>query len=868
MRKIILKILFFLILLKIPACLFAQNTDSLEYVARFDKNKNNRIDAYIELAYAYYGQKDPLKVKSIVNEGLKLSEKLKSNENSAFLLYYLSLSVMDDNDFSGAINFFGQAEEYIADKEKNKIFLSEILKFKALCHYYLGNYQEAIKINLNALNIYKEENTYFQGEINQNLGLIYSQIDLKDKALVYHKAALKVYKNINAIEEMASIYQNIGVIYSSQKEYEQSYEYYKRSLDIYKELKNTEGIANAQINIAVLFIRLQDYNQALQFLNNADNYFARTNNYRGLIHVYNNFGKIYFHLNNRQKALSYYIKCFNISVNKNYTELLTDTYLNLSELYKSSGNFKKALEFNEAYIHIKDSIFGIEKYEAISEIENKHAQIKRSEEIDKISKEQKLKSTQVKRQRVIIILLISVVLIISGLVFFLILYSRQKNIINNQLKNEIQDRILAEKNLEVLTKNLESIIKERTEELTVVNKKLVHDITEQKQLKTHLETAKRKAEQADMLKTIFLSNMSHEIRTPMNGIIGFAQLLKQKELEYEKHNEYIDVIINNSTNLIQLIEDIVDISKIESGNFQPNPSVFNLDEVLFQCIVEFNEKKYQVNKEHIKLIYLNHENEDSIPIESDRFRVKQVMSHLLNNALKFTDNGNIKFGYKLNQNEVIISVSDTGIGIHKEKHKLIFNLFRQADEGSTRKYGGTGLGLYLSQSIISNLGGELNLESIPGKGSTFYFSLPLNWKQKKEFLQPVKKWNNVKALIIDDQEVNYIFINEIIKETNAQTIWARNGREALGNLNQTPDIDLIIIDLHTPGMDSFKTVRRIREIKPHIPIIAQTSFALDMSEKKCNEYGCNSFITKPVNVNKLLQTMEKNLETTLVSKKN
>lgn len=387
---------------------------------------------------------------------------------------------------------------------------------------------------------------------------------------------------------------------------------------------------------------------------------------------------------------------------------------------------------------------------------------------------------------------------------------------------------------------------------------------EQVQLKNDLEKAKQRADESDILKSNFLANMSHEIRTPMNGILGFVQLLKGED-SAEKRDRYIDIVYHNGMMLVNLIDDIIDISKIDAGQLAVNQAECNLDDLMFDVYTFFNEVKFKQEKEHINIRLLNLNDDESNILFTDGQRLRQVLVNLLGNALKFTDKGNIEFGYlnKPEENKIQFFVRDSGIGIPEDKRDIIFERFRQVQEGSTRRYGGTGIGLYISKNIINILGGNIWFESVVGEGTTFFFDIPYKDKYLEttgsQFFStqlPEYNWTGKNILIAEDVEVNYRYLSTILADTHANIIWARNGREAVEKTAKECSVDIILMDIQMPLMDGYEATVAIRKQKPSLPIIAQTAYALPHDNIKCFEVGCNDYISKPINANLLKQKID------------
>jgi len=260
---------------------------------------------------------------------------------------------------------------------------------------------------------------------------------------------------------------------------------------------------------------------------------------------------------------------------------------------------------------------------------------------------------------------------------------------------------------------------------------IVFDISEHQKYENNLKNAKEKAEESDRLKSVFLANMSHEVRTPLNVIIGFSDLLKDEKLTSQTRNEYIDMITSSSHNLLELINDIIDISKIEAGQLRITETTFNLNQLLKQLMHWIEKDKKDKGKENVEIILSAPLPDSGSIILTDQGRLKQILVNLLTNALKFTDKGSIEFGYITRERELQFYIKDTGTGIRKSNLHSIFERFKQADENTSQKYGGTGLGLAITKAIIELMGGTIWVDSEPKKGSTFYFTLPFKQLQKE-----------------------------------------------------------------------------------------------------------------------------------------
>jgi PAS domain S-box-containing protein len=401
------------------------------------------------------------------------------------------------------------------------------------------------------------------------------------------------------------------------------------------------------------------------------------------------------------------------------------------------------------------------------------------------------------------------------------------------------------------------------------------DITARKKMEEDLINARDKAEESDRLKSAFLANMSHEIRTPMNAILGFSQLLSEPETPPEEQNHFIELIQNSGNDLLALINDIIDISKIEAGQVKVFKSDYFLDNLLSELYDLFSGLlKAKGKEEKLRLSYKRPKNAEKAIIYTDIERFKQVFINLLNNAIKFTDSGSVEFGFKVGKekgkNVYRFHVSDTGIGIEKNKLNIIFNSFRQANDSNTRLYGGTGLGLAITKRMVELLGGQIQVSSEKGKGSTFLFTLPKREEntsthfvsQKTKNNNPLKKnfqWKERKLLIVEDDDQGFLFFEKVFKNSGIQITRAVSGLEAV-NLCETTPFDIILMDIQLPKMNGLEATRLIKKSKPEIPIIAQTAYALSGEKEICMAAGCNDYISKPINISELMGKMDKLLQ--------
>jgi len=387
------------------------------------------------------------------------------------------------------------------------------------------------------------------------------------------------------------------------------------------------------------------------------------------------------------------------------------------------------------------------------------------------------------------------------------------------------------------------------------------ELEERKKTQLQLEVEKDRAQESDRLKSAFLANMSHEIRTPMNAILGFANLLGEPDISPDEQKEYTELINLNSKALLELINDIIDIAKIEAHQLRISKESFELNRFLKELFKIFSGQLKTLQKENIELRLSIPENISELNIKSDIFRLRQIVNNLLGNALKFTNKGFIEYGYTTDKDILQFYVKDTGIGISEDKKDLIFSRFRQVDESHTREYGGTGLGLSISSGLIKLLGGDIWLDSISGKGSVFYFTLPIEEASitldKKPVVFETKSLKNKKILVAEDVIHNFYLVQSMLKNEGAELVYAENGLIAKNLFEEQQDFDLVLLDIRMPIMDGFAAFEHIHKMNNKIPIIAVTAYAMVEDKKRIKDIGFTDYITKPMNKQVLLQTLSK-----------
>ncbi|MFH2141436.1 MAG: ATP-binding protein, partial [Bacteroidota bacterium] len=394
--------------------------------------------------------------------------------------------------------------------------------------------------------------------------------------------------------------------------------------------------------------------------------------------------------------------------------------------------------------------------------------------------------------------------------------------------------------------------------------KICEDITAIKEEEENLRRTRDKAIESADLKNRFLANMSHEIRAPLNAIIGFSEMIANRELSAEKKKEFVRIITGNGNNLIKIIDDIIDIAQIEANQLKIQLEPRYPSVLIRELKAIYDVQKLSINKRHIRIIESIPADTENLQIMNDCVRMQQIMNNLISNALKYTENGSICIGYEMKETMIEFFVRDTGIGIAKENHDLIFEYYTRKPGPLEEKSSGTGLGLAISKGLVHLLGGEIRLKSEPGKGTEFRFTIPIREVNGEKV--PVENadcnigrtYEDKTILVVEDVDYNYELIEMMLEDLKAKILWAKNGREALQIFRENP-VDLVLMDINLPDVNGIDTTKEIHKINAEIPVIAETAYAFTDELKKIMEAGFVDIIVKPIVTDKLVYLVKKYL---------
>jgi PAS domain S-box-containing protein len=379
------------------------------------------------------------------------------------------------------------------------------------------------------------------------------------------------------------------------------------------------------------------------------------------------------------------------------------------------------------------------------------------------------------------------------------------------------------------------------------------DISEHKQFEKQLMEAKNKAEESDRMKSTFLANMSHELRTPLNAVIGFSNLC-DADMDKDQILDFVSLINKSGNQLLGIIEDILSFTAIEGEGLELNEEEFLMSYFLEELREKSIEKQALKNKGRLELRFVPDSNYSNVLVKADFAKLSHGILNLINNGLKFTHEGFVEVGYFIRGEQVNIYIEDSGVGSEKEKKDIIFESFRQSDDSITRTFGGTGLGLSITKKIIDKMGGKIEVESEPQKGTRFTVSLDCIIS-KEENMEIQNSNDNPVILVAEDELSNFRLIDAILKRHNYTVLRAEDGEEAIEMCKKNKSIVLVLMDIRMPGTNGLEATKSIKSQLPNLPVIAQTAYAMDGDKDKALAAGCDDYLSKPIRKDLLLSKL-------------
>lgn len=811
--------------------LLNQSSDSakLELLLKSANDYNNtNVDLSIEYA----------------NIAINIAKKLKKPLKEISAEIIIGKAFYIKGDYTKAIEELENSQKHTLSI-KDSIPLIDIYRIYTLIYTKIGDFKKALEYSQKIYTLVGRFNQQDKlADIVRETGNIYHSFGEYTIALDLFQKCLGICKEKNDQIGMSKALNNIGQTYIDLGQYPKALDYLNRALEIKNKFDNKLSATITLHNIGTIYFRQEDYAKAITYFTQSNYNYTQINYIGGISDSYQYLGRCY--LKTRQYKLSEesFTKALELANKAKIKTLLVTIYLGFSELYAQTNRYNLAYLSLLKNKEISDSVFSEQRRNLLIELDAKYNLQAKEKQIQLLSKDQELKDAQGKKLIFWNALLIIAALFLSSFIYFIYSRMRFKNRINRQLLEEIAQRKSVEEELHRHQEHLEAIVEDRTIDLKI---------------------AKDKAEESDMLKTAFLANMSHEIRTPMNAIVGFSNLLLDIDSTDAEKKDFVKQINSNSEILMNLINDIIDISIIESGQIKLNKTNVCIPEVLQELHSFFEQEKLKINKGHIEVSVEYDKSLQSLSFLTDVNRFKQVLSNLISNALKFTNQGSVVIGFKQsNPHSLLFYIKDTGIGIHPNNQEAIFERFSKFNsESETILFSGTGLGLAICRELIQLMGGNIWFDSIVNEGSTFYFTLPYIISEdvdsdiSNEHRSAFDLNLTGKTIIVAEDVVsNFKLIKAFLKRTNVNLLWAKDGKEVISML-ESHTVDLILMDIQMPVLDGIKTTTAIRKIGNSTPIIIQTAFALNDEIENSYSAGCNDYIIKPIKKEELINKISK-----------
>lgn len=762
-----------------------------------------------------------------------------SGDQKAKVYIELGLSYSRVNQFHSAISCYDKAISESLASNSNLLY-SKALNLKGISQTRMHQHGKAIETFKNALEVREElgDKLLIASTLN-NLAICFRATNQLDLALASYKRSYDLYKEVDDVLGQSFALNNMGLVFFNQDDYIGAVESFTKSLGLKAFVADTLIVATTYNSLGKVYHKINNYNLALESLKQAASHYSVAKNYYGLADSYNGIASVYLSMGRFAHVKEFLAKAEPLINFEENSNLALENLKLQSDYHQAVGNHIKSRDILAKYI---------QRYQEVQNnlVNNQIAELSFMYESDRLEKERNMleMNLDIERLKVQKVRIQQYAITSFAALLFILLVASLLFIRRYIRKGAELEKVNAELNR--VNSHLETIVDSRTQDL--------------------LETLK-KAQESDKQKSAFLANMSHEIRTPLNGILGFSRLLTDDTLTQSERNEYVGLINRRGRNLLQIVNDIINISLIDSGEVKINNTSFNLNQLMYDLFNVFTSTDYDKKKPGVELKLNLSLNDSRSMIVSDPNRIEQVVSNIVDNAFKFTTSGEIEYGYTIEPNNTIkFFVRDTGPGIPPEKKELVFKRFNRTDEELARGYSATGLGLPICVGLVKLLNGRLWFETTVGEGTTFFFTIPFipgktesNSYISRSSVQSISFIGRV-ILVVEDDLISYQFIEALLKPTEAKILHAKNGEDAIEMVKIRTDIDLIVMDMRLPFIDGYEATAKIKSINPQMVVVAQTANAMSYDREKCISVGCNDYLPKPIDPDEFLMKIAYHLK--------
>lgn len=788
-----------------------------------------QVNRWLERCYSWQYEY-PDSILLLAPKAAQLANQLKYSKGAAKAHYYIGHAYYELHKYDSSIELMSLAIAGL-DPELDKSRLGAAYNIRGICQKNLADYSRALESQLNAIRFFESAADTAGIIISyNNLGILYNDQQKLEIAETYFWKGLKMAQALNDPYLLITTKSNIGLNLHSQKRFPEAMEAFKEVLAFDLKDGNAYEIGVSYNNVASAYIKMRKYNLALSLIDSSMVYKKRAGDKYGMVIAFGNKAEIYDSLNQPVRTLQFAQEGYDLALEIGAQKLQAEMLLKFHQAYQKQGNFELALRYYKDYTELMDSLQNKDTEVAISnaqrqfDLEKKEAELQKANiEIDHIKTRQALYLVAF-----LSILALSIVLTIG---FFRI---RRLNSTLN--KNQ---KALSDSNLRL------------------------------QRLNEQYEQAKNQAESANRAKTAFLSNVSHEIRTPLNAILGLLDIVHY-ETQADERQRLMRTVQHSANSLLHIINDLLDLSKIEAGKISFEQKNFNMPALLEQL------QETLAALAQDKPLDIVTEIDPQLPayFVGDQFRLNQILLNLGSNAIKFTQKGFIKLevacaGKELNSAGEIVGcklrfgITDTGIGISSEKMDAIFNRFSQAEEDTTRKYGGTGLGLAICKKLVELQGGTIGVSSVVGEGSTFWFELDFKIIPTQQISMSTTEIDSIdvlrgkRALVVDDNLLNLQLAVQILRRWEMEAVTAGGGLDALEKFEHEGPFDYVLLDIHMPEMNGYETFKHLKsKFNIQCPVIALTADTYEETREQIEKLGINGTVIKPYSPKELKRAME------------